>query len=121
MSALVAVVESNRMDTVPPEVATPVVALVTGLITRWITLRNRDRQDERATLLRAFTESQNALNLLRSHVATLEEHLSDANLMISSLISEAKVASDEREDLRAQLAEHRARCPGHCSVGEPHP
>jgi septal ring factor EnvC (AmiA/AmiB activator) len=117
---LVAVLEERRMDTVPPEVATPVVALATGLITRWITLRNRDRADERQTLLKAFTDSQAALNRLRVHVADLEEHLKDANLMISSLISEAKEAADEREDLRAQLAEHRIRCPGHCTVGEPH-
>lgn len=46
--------------------------------------------------------------------------MQEANLLIVSLITEAKGAADEREELRHQMEEHRNGCPGHCDIGVPH-
>ncbi len=101
----------------PPEVVAPAFALAVGLVTRWITLRQRDRQDERGTLLAAFQESQRTLSELRAHVVTLQGHLDNANLLIADLIARVQQGADEREALRQALQIHGIECPSHRGEG----
>jgi DNA repair exonuclease SbcCD ATPase subunit len=119
-----------RMSGLTPEASGGVIgAAITGLVgitTLWIRSRFNDRQDERQTLLAAYTESQRALNQLREHVSDLEGHLKDANVMIASLLSEAKQAAQEREQLRAavrdqaeHLRAHGIECCDHCVLEDP--
>lgn len=101
----------------PPEVVAPAFALAVGLVTRFITLRQRDRQDERQTLLAAFQESQRDLREVRAHVVTLQGHLDNANLLIADLIARVQQGADEREALRQALLSHGIECPSHRGEG----
>jgi DNA repair exonuclease SbcCD ATPase subunit len=94
-----------------------ITALV-GVAGIWIKGRFAERQDERATLLEAFRTSQARVRDLEMRMATLENHLNDANTLINSLVAQQDEleeqltqAATEREELRNELAAHRARCP----------
>jgi peptidoglycan hydrolase CwlO-like protein len=111
-----------QMDNLTPETQGglygAVITAVVALAGIWVKGRFAERSDERSTLLEAFRTSQARVRDLEMRMATLENHLNDANTLINSLVAQQDEleeqltqAATEREELRNELAAHRARCP----------